>query len=95
MIQPLDDNLLLERMRSLIGSRFTYLHRDWVLIEVLGNEGQLVLSALQGTAPIQPDQYGQPSRRVPENLTIPVFSQDGESLSEDAMMLLEQKHRSC
>ena len=93
MIQPLDDNLLLERMRSLIGSHFTYLQRDWILVEVLRDEGELILSALQGSAPIQPDQYGQPSRRVTENLSISVFSEDGESLSEDVMMLLEQKHK--
>ena len=90
-MQVLDDKQLMKRLRALIGSRFHYLKQDWSLVEILVEEGTLVLSSLEKHAPIQADQYGQPARRSPENLVIPVFNPEGDGLSDELLELLANK----
>ena len=78
-----------QRMRKMIGDHFHYLDQNWVLIEVLEQEDNLILVALNSHAPIQADQYGQATRRVPETLTLQISDPEGEGYSEDILVLLE------
>ena len=61
-------------------------------MEVLAEEGLLVLEVEENLPPIQRDLYGRPSFRAPEILQIPILSQDGESYSEELLALLPQLH---
>ena len=87
----MDDLILTERIRSLVGSHFNYLGKTWLLIEVLTDEGKLVLADAAQNAPIQVDQYGQPLRRAPETLLIPLFDADSEAYSEELLEILANK----
>lgn len=69
----------------MIGNHVHYLEQDWVLIDVLADEGAIILSSLERDAPIQPDQYGQPARRSPETLLVPLFDSNTEAYTEEAM----------
>ncbi len=80
-----------QRMRKLIGTRFNYLQQTWVLIDVLEQEENLILSSLDQFAPIQADQYGQATRRVPETLSVRMSEPGGEGYSEDMLELLSGK----
>jgi len=80
---------MLARMRALIGERFDYLGARWTLVEVLTDEGQLVLRCGQPGA-IQVDQYGQANRRADETLLVPVFG-PGDELAAELSDLLKGK----
>ena len=82
---------ILARMRALIGDRFDYLGTRWTLVEVLADEGQLVLRRGRPGA-IQVDQYGQANRRADETLLVPVFSA-GDELAPELSDLLKRKVR--
>lgn len=79
------------RIRSLIGSRFNHLGKEWVLHEVLADEGVLVLSDPSNRAIIQENLFGEPSRRGPETVLVPLFGQVPDSLSEELLELLANK----
>lgn len=79
---------LIQRLRGLTGQRFRYLGTEWRLIEVLGAEDALVLAALGETGEVQHTQYGQPNRRVPRTLTLPLSGDDPAGYSEEVIALL-------
>lgn len=81
---------ILTRMRGLIGQRFDYLGSRWTLIEVLADEQTVVLQRADAAA-IQVDQFGRANRRGDETLLVPIFAEDGETLSEEMMDLLVTK----
>ncbi len=87
----MDDSILTERIRSLVGSHFNYLGKTWLLIEVLADEGKLVLADAAENAAIQVDQYGQPLRRAPETCLIPLFDADSGAYSEELLEILANK----
>lgn len=80
------------RLTPLIGSRFLYRGRTWLLVEVMRSEDALVITpekTFQGRPePVQTDQYGQAIRRCPECLTLPISGTDEDSYSEAVMELL-------
>lgn len=80
----------LKRMRGKIGQDCQYLGMRCTLVEVLVEEGLLVLRppGIGVLTPIQLDQFGQPRRRVLEMLQVPLFSDTGTGLSEEAQGLL-------
>jgi hypothetical protein len=80
----------LQSLRRLIGRDCDYLGRGCRLIEVLGEEGLLVLETRERLPPIQTDQYGQPAYRGNDILQIPIFDAKGEGLSEDLVDLLRR-----
>lgn len=80
---------LIQRLRTLTGQRFSYLGEQWRLVEVLGQEDALVLSPLSSTAtPVQINQYGQPTRRARQTLTLPLSAPDGGGYSDEVLELL-------
>lgn len=82
-------DVLIQRLRTLTGQRFRYLGDDWRLLEVLADEDALVLSPLSSAAtPVQTDQYGQPTRRAQQTLTLPLSGSDRDSYSEEVLELL-------
>ena len=89
----MDHATILRRMQSLIGKRFRYHGQTWALVDVLDEEGGVVLRNLDGGRPIQADQFGRASRRADETWLVPVFSADGDVLSEDLTELLAARVR--
>jgi hypothetical protein len=84
--------ILIQRLRLLVGSRFRYLDITWRLVEILGQEDALVLVRCDGLEdPLQASQYGQPIRRVPQTLTLPLSDASREGYSEDVLALLSGK----
>ncbi|MEW8015548.1 MAG: hypothetical protein AB2807_12435 [Candidatus Sedimenticola endophacoides] len=90
-MQRIDDQQLIRRLRPLIGNRYRYLQQEWSLVEVLVDEGSLVLSSLPGGYAIQHDQSGRASRRGPETRLIPVFDTRGGGYSEELQKLLANR----
>lgn len=87
----MQDRDFILRMRSLIGSRFNHLGREWVLHEVLADEEVLVLADPSNKAIIQENLFGEPSRRGPETVLIPLFGEVPDTLSEELLELLANK----
>ncbi|MES9844126.1 MAG: hypothetical protein ABW162_15160 [Candidatus Sedimenticola sp. PURPLELP] len=81
----MNDDQLIERLRQLIGNHVRYLQQNWTLIEILADQGAIVLSSLDSESPIQADQYGQPARRSPETLLVPLFDANTDNYTEEAM----------
>jgi hypothetical protein len=75
-------------LRRLIGRECRYLGRRCRLIEVLGDEGVVVLEMHEETPPIQTDQYGHPVSRANELLQVPIAGSDPGELSDELLDLL-------
>jgi hypothetical protein len=88
-----DDTGFLQRLRRLIGRDCSFLGQRYRLVEVLTDEGTLVLEARGGTPPIQTDQYGQAAFRAHEILHVSIHGPDPEELSDDLMDLLASLSR--
>ncbi|WP_428604607.1 hypothetical protein [Sedimenticola sp.] len=87
----MQDQDFILRMRSLIGSHFNHLGKEWVLHEVLADEGALVLSDPSNSSVIQANLFGEPSRKGPETVMIPLFGKASNTLSEELLELLANK----
>ena len=83
-----NDSSFMQRLRRLIGRDCRYLGRRCRLVEILPDEGILVLEVREGIPPIQLDQYGQAAYRANEVTQIPIFGADPEDLSDDLLELL-------
>lgn len=57
------------------------------VIEVLEDGPSLVLQALSDTTTIQPNQYGDATRRVPVTYTVPVLTAEHDALHEEFLAL--------
>ena len=75
---------------KLIGKKFLYQGKPWLLVEVLRAEDALVIAPAEAASQkmIQADQYGHATRRCQECLTLPLTNQDGSGYSEAVMELL-------
>lgn len=82
------DETFLRRLRTLIGRECTYLGKRCRVIEVLADEGALVLELREALPPIQTDQYGQAVARGAELVELPLFDVTGEGLSDELLDLL-------
>jgi len=82
------DDAFLDRLRGLIGRDCEYLGGRCRLIDVLADEGTLVLERRGGLPAIQTDQYGHASHRGSEVLQIPIFGKDRDHFSDELMDLL-------
>jgi hypothetical protein len=76
------------RLRRLIGRECRYLGRRCRLVEVLGDEGVVVLEMYEEPPPIQIDQYGHPAHRANELLQVPIAGSDPSELSDELLDLL-------
>ena len=82
------------KLEQLIGHRFDYLGEIWILVEVLSDIDSIVLQRCKDCAPhnVQQNAYGMPSRRVQDTLTLAVSDKDGDTYSQDILVLLEGHH---
>jgi hypothetical protein len=81
------DDGFLDRLRGLIGRDCEYLGGRCRLVEILADEGTIVLERRGGLPPIQPDQYGHASHRSNEVIQIPIFGADRDHFSDELMDL--------
>lgn len=65
---------LIKLLQSLIGRRLMYDGVHCQVIEVLTEGPSVVLTRIGDEGVIQPDQYGDARRRVPQTYTIPLLS---------------------
>lgn len=94
---PKEPNTALhQRLRKMIGDRFDYLGKPWVMVEILPDVDGVVLKRCgdrQERAVLTPDVYGIPNRLSAETLMVPVSSADHDGYSDDLLMLLEGRQR--
>lgn len=83
------DRMFLQRLRKLIGRDCAYLGKRCLVIDILSDEGILVLETRERLPPIQIDQYGQATSRSNELLQVPIFGNDETSFSEEIMDLFD------
>jgi len=79
------DDGFLHRLRGLIGRDCEYFGGHCRVVEVLADEGILVLERRGGLPAIQTDQYGHASYRGNEVVQIPIFGADRDHLSEEVL----------
>lgn len=84
----MEDAGFLQRLRKLIGRDCGYLGKRCRLIEILADEGTLVLETREAIPPIQIDQYGQAAYRGNEVVQIPLYGENPEELSDELIELL-------
>ena len=75
---------------KLIGKRFLFRGKVWLIVEVLREEDALVIAPEQAAKnkQIQPDQFGNPSRRCDACMTLALSNPTANGYSEDVMELL-------
>jgi len=66
-----------EEMRRWIGREVAYEGRVCRIVELLEDQGALVVECTGDERTIQANQYGDATRRVPRTLTIPLTDEDG------------------
>lgn len=72
----------LSQLRQLSGARVRYLEDVWEIVEVLDDGPTLVLESLKRRV-VQGSQYGEGHRRVPQRLSIPLLTNDGQHLNPE------------
>jgi hypothetical protein len=70
----------IEQLRNMIGTKLMHQGICCQVVEVLEDGPSLVLVSIDDEDEIQTDQYGNPMRRVPQNFTVPVLTQDRTSI---------------
>ena len=83
---PTDINL--EQLRTCIGKELEFEGQHCRIIELLEDGPALVLACATSTAVIQPNQYGDATRRVDQTRTVKVLSADGETYHTDFLKLI-------
>ena len=83
----MSDQRILQRLRKLIGRDCRYLGKSCRLVEILAEDGILILETREQLPPIQTDQYGQAAYRANETMQVPIFGRDGTSFSDEMMDL--------
>ncbi len=76
----------LHQLRGMIGVVVSYEGQRFQVIEVLEDGPYLVLQHSEDTS-LQPDQHGDPRRRVPHTVTIPVFEKNGSEFHSRLLSL--------
>ena len=81
------DEAFLNRLRGLIGRECEHLGSRCRLLEVLPDEGTIVLERSDPLPAIQTAQYGQASHRAQDIVQIPIFGADRDHFSDELMDL--------
>ncbi len=79
------------QLTKLIGQRFLFRGKVWIIVEILREEDALVIVPEQATQNqrIQADQYGNATRRCDHCKTLPLSNKDNaDEYSVDVMELL-------
>jgi len=82
-----DINLTLEQLRTLIGIRVIHSGEQYQIIEVIESTPGLILQNCTNEKLIQENQFGDPTRRVPKNITIQVLTKDKKELHPQFLAL--------
>ncbi|MGA0937906.1 MAG: hypothetical protein ACO3SM_07940 [Sedimenticolaceae bacterium] len=84
-------NPLHQKLEQLRGTHFRYLSDDWVLIDILYDDDQVVLQRHkpEDANPLQSSQYGEVKRRIPETVSLPISDEDNLGFSDALMLLLQ------
>lgn len=69
----------MDQLRNMIGVQVWHEGMRCEVLEVLEDGPSLILVSADGDT-MQPDQFGNPSRRVPQTLAVPVLTGDGSAL---------------
>jgi hypothetical protein len=83
----MDFENLSTRLRDLIGSRLRYQGQSCRIIEVLEPGPVLILQCENTDGVIQPNQYGDATRRVPRTINLPVLNEDGDDFHPEFRQL--------
>ncbi len=83
-----DTEAFAERLRRLIGRDCQFYGRPCRIVDVLAEDGRMVLEARETTPPIQTDQYGQATYRANDHIEVAFFDSAGE-FSEELTHLLD------
>ena len=87
-MRDMDDDEFYQRLRRLVGRRFTLADGEWQVVDVLPQDGALVIQCLEGAeSRIQADAYGNPTRRCPDPRLIRVFDETGRLSPEGDTLL--------
>ena len=73
-------DITLEQLRGMIGLKVQHQGLRGQIIEVLEDGPSLVLQNCESVSTIQPNQFGDANRRVPQTHTIPVLTPDQKEL---------------
>ncbi len=65
----------LQRLRNRLGTRLRYQGSPYVLVDILTDDLALVLRSTSATV-IQANRHGEPNRRAPETVTVPIYVND-------------------
>ena len=78
------------QLTKLIGKKFLFRGKTWLLVEILRAEDALVIAPAKDASKkfIQADQYGHATRRCHECMTVPLSNPEGNGYSETVMELL-------
>ena len=78
------------QLTKLIGKRFLFRGKVWLIVEVLREEDSIVIAPEQATQnkQIQPDQFGNATRRCDACLTLALSNAKADGYSESVMELL-------
>lgn len=71
----MDIEALLPLLHKLIGTRLRYRDQDCQIIEVL-DEGPALVLLCEHVSKVQPNQFGDATRRAPKTVTVPVLNED-------------------
>lgn len=79
--------ITLEQLRGMIGLHVVHNGLQCQVIEVLEDGPSLVLQSQGDHKPVQSNQHGEASRRVPETFTVPVLSRDKQEIHPQFLAL--------
>ncbi|MGE5154686.1 MAG: hypothetical protein ACM3ST_11800 [Bdellovibrio bacteriovorus] len=82
------DPHLHQRLSRLLGHACLHRGRTWRLLDLLPQEGVLVLECTDGGTGIQLDQFGRASHRAPDLHQVPLLSEDRDAPSHELEELL-------
>jgi hypothetical protein len=82
------DPHLHKRLSRLLGCTCLHRGQSWRLLDLLPQEGLLVLESAEPRPGIQLDQFGRASYRAPDLHQVPLFSKGGDALSAELEELL-------
>ncbi len=86
----MEENLC-STLRALLGRTVRLEGQQYQVLELLKDCEALVLLPLEeGDHPIQADQYGDPRRRAPRPVTVPIWSEVRETLHPVVEEIIEQ-----
>ncbi len=80
-------NLSLKQLRTLIGIKVIHSGEQYQIIEVIESDPGLILQNCTDKKLIQENQFGDPTRRAPKNITIQVLTKDRKELHPQFLAL--------